>query len=197
MFTKAKFLLSAGSRAQFPDLKDSRGNAILEIAVVGRSNVGKSSLINHLTQNKNLAHVSSVPGKTKVINFFSINDSFFLVDLPGYGYAKVAKTVQERWSKLIEEYLENRPQLKLVLLLCDLRHPPTEDDIAFAEWAIHFNKPLMVVFTKADKVTQGGVDNLVEKYISLFNVEQMRSAVYSIKSGKLRSILINEIKKSL
>lgn len=172
-----------------------------EIAFAGRSNVGKSSLINHLTQKKDLAKVSSTPGKTQLINFFDIDESFALVDLPGYGFAKISKETREKWGDLIQGYLENRKTLKLIILLIDLRHPPTIEDIAFAKWALHFNKPLLIVFTKSDKLSKNEVISHCQRNFTLLTKEigdkSVTQVPYSIKDGKARTTLIHEIKKQL
>lgn len=132
-------------------IKDFPKLSLPEIACVGRSNVGKSSLINHLTQT-NLAKTSSVPGKTQSINFYVIDQQVALVDLPGYGYAKVPKELRAKWAEVIDNYFETRSSLRLILFLIDARREFNEEDIAFAKWAEAHNKPLVVVFTKADKV---------------------------------------------
>ena len=193
MFTKPKFLLSAAKAEDFPALN------IPEIAVVGRSNVGKSSLINHLTKSKKLARVSSVPGKTQLVNFFTLDEQIALVDLPGYGFAKVPKNIRHQWGKLIASYLENRPTLRLILLLCDLRHLPTEDDIQFAKWAAHYNKPLFIVFTKSDKLNPGAIEQQCQKNFTLLSEAISGTPIgqiaYSIKNAKSRLFLIKEIEK--
>lgn len=141
------FEISAVKREQYPT--DDKP----EIAFVGRSNVGKSSIINALTNRKKLAKVSQTPGKTRLINFFLINDEFHLVDLPGYGYAKVSKKEQESWGKTIETYLIDRVPLKRVVLLVDSRHKPTEDDIIMYEWIKHYGYNVVIVATKSDKIS--------------------------------------------
>lgn len=145
----AEFIISAVSPAQYPE------DALPEIALAGRSNVGKSSLINKMIQRKNLARTSSQPGKTQTLNYYRINDQLYFVDLPGYGYAKVAKSKRAEWGKFIEGYLTHRDPLKLLIHLIDLRHPPTSDDIAMYEWAKHIGLTVCVVTTKADKVPKG------------------------------------------
>jgi len=193
MFTKAKFILSAATVKQIPDLKMG------EIAIVGRSNVGKSSLINHLTQTKGLARVSGTPGKTQLINFFTIDDTLALVDLPGYGFAKVPKEIRMEWGGLIQDYLQSRKSLSMILLLCDSRHPPSEEDIAFAKWATHFKHPLMVIFTKVDKLKPNSVKAACEKNFTLLSeaigVKPMGYFSYSIKNAKGRFALIKELEK--
>lgn len=145
---KSDFITSAVKPEQYP--KDGRA----EVAFVGRSNVGKSSIINALTNRRHLAKVSGTPGKTRLINFFLINDSFYLVDLPGYGYAKVSKTEKESWGKIIEKYLIGRQELKRVILLVDCRHKPTDDDVLMFNWIKHYGYEVIVVATKSDKLTK-------------------------------------------
>lgn len=130
---QAEFIISAAWKKQFPiDGKD-------EIAFVGRSNVGKSSLINAITNRRKLVKVSGTPGKTRLVNFFMINNDFYFVDLPGYGYAKVSKKELEKWSQTIEGYLVGREQLKKVILLVDSRHKPTKDDITMYNWIKYYD----------------------------------------------------------
>lgn len=139
----------------YAHMKDLPATILPEVAIVGRSNVGKSSLINKLVNRKNLARSSSTPGKTRTINYYLINEAWFLVDLPGYGYAKVSKSEQARWGKVIESYLATRSQLRGILHLVDIRHPPSRDDIAVQGWMIHHELPLLVVATKGDKISRG------------------------------------------
>lgn len=145
---QAEFTTSAVKPGQYPE--DGR----VEIAFVGRSNVGKSSLINTVTNRRKLVKVSQTPGKTRLINFFIINNQFYFVDLPGYGYAKVSKTEQAKWGGMMEQYLINRPQLKKVALLVDSRHKPTEDDITMYEWIKYYGYSVIVVATKKDKLNK-------------------------------------------
>ncbi|GJM74801.1 putative GTP-binding protein EngB [Paenibacillus macerans] len=144
--TKAEFVISAVGPNQYPD------DALPEIALAGRSNVGKSSLINRMIGRKNLARTSSTPGKTQHLNYYRINDGLYFVDVPGYGYAKVSKSQREAWGKMIEKYLMERETLKLVLLIVDLRHPPSKDDELMYDWLKAYELPVCVVATKADKV---------------------------------------------
>lgn len=147
--TSAEFIISAVGPKQYPEGSQH------EIALVGRSNVGKSSLINKFLNRKGLARTSSQPGKTQTLNFYHINQAWYFVDLPGYGYAKVSKADKSRWAKFIDEYLSTRKQIVGVIQLVDMRHPPTADDIAMAEWLRHFGVPQLVVATKADKISKG------------------------------------------
>lgn len=144
--TNAEFVISAVGPDQYP------GDALPEIALAGRSNVGKSSLINRMINRKNLARTSSTPGKTQHLNYYRINDQLYFVDLPGYGYAKVSKTQRQVWGQMIEKYLLERDALKLILLVIDLRHPPTKDDEMMYDWLKHYDLPVCVVGTKADKI---------------------------------------------
>lgn len=147
--TNAEIVISAVKPEQYPN------DALPEIALVGRSNVGKSSLINKMIQRKSLARTSSSPGKTQTLNFYLINEIFYFVDLPGYGYAKVSKTQRAQWAKFIEEYLLVRKNLKVVIMITDLRHPPTNNDIAMYDWLKHYNLSVIVIGTKADKISKG------------------------------------------
>lgn len=144
--TNAEFIISAVGPDQYPV------DALPEIALAGRSNVGKSSLINRMINRKNLARTSSTPGKTQHMNYYRINEALYFVDFPGYGYAKVSKTQRQAWGKMIEKYMLERQTLKLVLMVVDLRHPPTKDDIMMYDWLKHYDIPICVVATKADKI---------------------------------------------
>ena len=145
---QSEFIISAVKPAQYPT------DNLVEYAFVGRSNVGKSSLINTLTNRRKLVKVSGTPGKTRLINFFLINNSFYFVDLPGYGYAKVSKTEQAKWGKMMEDYLVQRPQLQKVALLVDCRRKPAEDDLLMYGWIKHFGYEVVIVATKKDKVNR-------------------------------------------
>lgn len=145
---EASFVGSFVKPEQFPE------ELMPEIALAGRSNVGKSSLINILLGRKKLAKTSGTPGKTRTINFYKINHHFFFVDLPGYGYAKVSKKERNSWGKMIENYLANREMLKEVVLLVDIRHDPSEDDRIMYEWIRHQGYGNLVVATKCDKLSR-------------------------------------------
>ncbi len=144
----SEFVTSAVKPEQYPD------TALPEIAFVGRSNVGKSSLLNCLINRKQLALTSGKPGKTRLVNFFIINQAFYFVDLPGYGYARVSQEMKSSWGEFVEGYLRDRDALKLIVFLVDVRHPPSADDLAMYRWLIHFNRPTVIVATKADKVSR-------------------------------------------
>lgn len=142
----ADILISAVRENQYPNLN------LPEVALAGRSNVGKSSFINSMINRKKLARTSSKPGKTRTINFFNIEDNLLFVDVPGYGYAKVSKTEQEKWAGMMEQYFSTRQELRLVVQIVDLRHKPSQQDVQMYEYLSHFNLPVLVIATKADKV---------------------------------------------
>ena len=142
----ANLEIMATRRSQYPD------NLKPEFLLVGRSNVGKSSFINCVLGRKNLAYTSATPGKTQTLNFYNVNESFYLIDVPGYGYASVDKKTQAKFGMMIEEYLEKRKQLKRVFMLIDFRHKPTEDDLLMYNFLKYYNLPVTIVATKADKV---------------------------------------------
>ncbi|ANB60336.1 ribosome biogenesis GTP-binding protein YihA/YsxC [Anoxybacteroides amylolyticum] len=147
--TAAEITISAVKPEQYPE-----GDRP-EFALAGRSNVGKSSFINKMVNRKNLARTSSKPGKTQTLNFYLINESFYFVDVPGYGFAKVSKQERQAWGKMMETYFTTREQLKAAVLVVDLRHPPTKDDCMMYEFFKHYSIPTIVVATKADKVPRG------------------------------------------
>jgi GTP-binding protein len=147
--TKAEIVISAVKPEQYP-----AGN-LPEFALAGRSNVGKSSFINKMVNRKNLARTSSKPGKTQTLNFYLINESLYFVDVPGYGFARVSKKEREAWGKMMETYFTTREQLRAVVLIIDLRHPPTKDDVMMYEFLKHYDIPTIIIATKADKVPKG------------------------------------------
>ncbi|CAM3456937.1 ribosome biogenesis GTP-binding protein YihA/YsxC [Cytobacillus oceanisediminis] len=144
--TSSEIVISAVKPDQYPD------SELPEFALAGRSNVGKSSFINKMLNRRGLARISSKPGKTQTLNFYLINEMLHFVDVPGYGYAKVSKKEREAWGKMIETYLTNREQLKAVVLIVDLRHPPTNDDVMMYDFLKHYDIPCVVIATKADKI---------------------------------------------
>ncbi len=142
----AELEVIATRRSQYPDVNQP------EFLLVGRSNVGKSSFINTILERKNIAYTSSKPGKTQTLNFYHVNQEFYLIDVPGYGYAEVSKTIREKFGKMIEEYLKTRKQLKRVFMIIDFRHKPSEDDLLMYNFLKYFNIKVTIVATKADKV---------------------------------------------
>jgi GTP-binding protein len=155
--SSARFIKSTQKPADFPR------DQLQEIAFIGRSNVGKSSLLNALANLGKLARISRSPGRTQTINFYSINDNLYFVDLPGYGYAKVPKQIQATWRNMVEGYLQDRPQLKLALLLVDCRIPPTQDDILMKEWLDHYQIENAVILTKSDKLSRSQLIQSVKR----------------------------------
>lgn len=138
----------------FVEMNQLPTDQLPEIAIVGRSNVGKSSLINRLANHKNLAKSSSTPGKTRTINYYRFNRRWYLVDLPGYGFARVSRAEKARWGRMIETYLAQREALQGTVLLVDIRHAPSQEDRLMKEWLEHHELPFMVVATKADKISR-------------------------------------------
>lgn len=146
---QADIVMSAVSKAQYPTTQ------LPEIALAGRSNVGKSSFINTLLERKNLARTSSKPGKTQTLNFYLINEAFYFVDVPGYGYAKVSKKERAKWGRMIDEYLMEREELRAVVSLVDFRHEPSKEDCQMYQFLKYYQIPVIVVATKADKIPRG------------------------------------------
>ncbi len=153
---KAELEAVAVKKNQYPE------DTLAEIAFAGRSNVGKSSLLNLLTGRKALARVSGSPGKTRTINFYRINELFRIVDLPGYGYARVSKSVSENWGEMMEEYFQNRKGLKKVVQLVDIRHEPSKQDVQMYEYLRHYGMDGLVVATKSDKVSRNEIQKCIK-----------------------------------
>ena len=147
-----EMVISAVKPEQYPE------DGLPEFALAGRSNVGKSSFINRMIGRKALARISSKPGKTQTLNFYKIEEQLFFVDVPGYGYAKVSKTEREAWGKMIERYITARKVLRAVVLIIDLRHPPTTDDCMMYDFLKYYNIPAIIIATKADKIPKGKWD---------------------------------------
>ena len=172
--------------------------SVPEIAFAGRSNVGKSSLLNLLTRRKNLARVSGSPGKTRTINFYRINDEFRIVDLPGYGYARVSKSESEKWGAMMESYLENREGLLKVIQLVDIRHKPSAQDVQMYDYLKYFDLDGTVVATKADKVSSNQCSkNILEirKTLGMSKADKIIPVSALKKSG--HEVLLDEIEKLL
>ena len=147
-----EMVISAVRPEQYPE------GGLPEFALAGRSNVGKSSFINRMIGRKSMARISSKPGKTQTLNFYKIEEQLFFVDVPGYGYAKVSKTEREAWGKMIERYITGREELRAVVQIIDLRHPPTQDDIMMYDFMKHYEIPCIIIATKADKIPKGKWD---------------------------------------
>ena len=160
----SKFEISAVSPKQYP-----KGDK-KEIVLVGKSNVGKSSFINTMLGRKNLARTSNVPGKTRQINFYDVNNEFYFVDLPGYGYSKMSKDLKVESGSYIEEYLEMGKNISLIVFLVDIRHDPTEDDLLMYKYILKSNLPFVVITNKADKIAVTKVDAEVERIKNYFGI---------------------------
>jgi GTP-binding protein len=184
---KAEYVKSVFSVADLPQ------NRFPEIAFAGRSNVGKSSVLNKLANIKNLAKISHTPGKTKQINFFLINGNLYFVDLPGYGYANVSKSMKENWGKLIEEYLKKSQNLKGVVLLLDARHQPFEADLQLLEWLDFYHREKLVVLTKIDKLSRSPLLLNVEKTSKILNLNSDSLTLFSAKTGEGKEKILNWI----
>lgn len=161
-----------------------------EIAFAGRSNVGKSSFINSMINNKNLARTSGKPGKTRTINFYKINDKFRFVDLPGYGYAKVSKDEREKWGHIIEEYLTTRDNLKEVILVIDIRHKPSKDDVIMYDWIKHYGYGKLIVATKADKISKNAIVKHIKMIQDELGVEDREDIIPYSSENKMNSRLL-------
>lgn len=200
-FAKASFITSSLTTEEFPRMLNTHGVPIDEVALVGRSNVGKSSLINHLLRKPSLAKVSAKPGKTQTLNFFNVDEKIALVDLPGYGFAKVPKELKKKWAGCIDHYLRTRESLKLLVLLFDSRHKPSDEDIELLLWAKTYEKPFLIVLTKFDKLKAKERKTQKEKILTHLKeatgIKNLGALVYSIKNTQMRQVLINEINKAL
>lgn len=169
-YRQARFLISAGKSHQFP----ASGH---EIAFAGRSNAGKSSAINTLCDNKGLARTSKTPGRTRLVNFFAINDDYRLVDLPGYGFAKVPLEMKREWEKLMTEYLSQQAALSGLVVIMDIRHPLNDTDWQMLQWCQHYGLPAHVLLTKADKIKKGPQQASKLKVMKLLKQEGIDASV--------------------
>ena len=162
-----------------------------EYAFIGRSNVGKSSLINMLTGRKALAKTSAKPGKTQLINFFKINDEFYFVDLPGYGFAKVPESVSKQWQRLIEAYLQERETLRNVVLIVDSRHKPTAQDRQLKEWLDYYQRPVLIVASKIDKLKRGQIQKQLMQIKQDLSLDKTPLVHSSLEKGRREEIWKN------
>ncbi len=200
IITQGKYIASAVRADQYPE------NKMKEIVFMGRSNVGKSSLINSLTRVRGLARVSRQPGKTQTINFYELGAKiegiedrrdFYLVDLPGYGYAKTGKENRKRWAKFIDEYLVKSPQLQFVCQLVDSRHEPMPADIDMFRWLVEHDLPVLVIATKADKLSKSALAKNIASIKTKFGVMDMDVLPYSSLKNEGRSELLDVIASAL
>jgi len=166
-----------------------------EIAFCGRSNIGKSSLLNALTDSRGLARTSSTPGRTQTINFFLVDEEMYFVDLPGYGYAKVARSERESWGKSIERYLEGRRELKLTLLLVDSRIPPMPQDLMMKEWLDFHSVPNIVVLTKVDKLSKNQLNQALRRSATLLKTKE--TIAFSAVTGLGKDTLLHAIRDAI
>ncbi|HEX8398850.1 MAG TPA: ribosome biogenesis GTP-binding protein YihA/YsxC [Pyrinomonadaceae bacterium] len=176
--TSAEFVKSAFAEEHWTT------DGLPEVAFLGRSNVGKSSLLNSLLQRKGLARTSNTPGRTQSLNYFLINKQFYFVDLPGYGYARVSKAVRSSWGKMAEDYLAKREQLVLCIQLIDSRHEPTEQDRQLFEWLRHYGKTQLIVATKSDKLSSNELRKSIEKIGNI--LPGVSTVSYSAVTGRGR-----------
>ncbi|HZW67876.1 MAG TPA: ribosome biogenesis GTP-binding protein YihA/YsxC [Pseudogracilibacillus sp.] len=191
--TKAEILTSAVEPAHYPK------SHVPEIALAGRSNVGKSSFINRLLGRKNLVRTSSKPGKTRTLNFYNINDSLHFVDVPGYGYAKVSKQERNKWGKMMEAYFESREQLRAVVLVVDSRHKPTQEDVQMFDYMMYLDIPLLVVATKYDKLKKSQQHKHLKQIKSVLDAEANGVPVipFSAVTGVNKDLVWREIERYL
>lgn len=188
----AEFVLSAKEASHYPPA------GIPEIAFAGRSNVGKSSLINTLLNRKRLARTSATPGRTQEINFFRINDGFFFVDLPGYGYARVPEAIRRQWGPMVETYLHDRPTLRLVVVILDVRRDPSPEDLQLIQWLDLYSIEYTIVITKVDKISRNELR--VRKDLigtSIPDAVKLPMLVFSSKTAEGKEAIWKEIEKKL
>ncbi|PWA06397.1 YihA family ribosome biogenesis GTP-binding protein [Pueribacillus theae] len=187
---EAEIVTSAVKPHQYPELN------VPEIALAGRSNVGKSSFINKMINRRNLARTSQKPGKTQTLNFYLINQELCFVDVPGYGYAKVSKADREAWGRMIETYFLEREPLRGAILIVDMRHEPTKDDIAMYDWFKHFEIPVIVIATKADKIPKGKRQKHLKQVKVTLNMDPDDVLLsFSAETGEGKDAVWQSIKK--
>ncbi|MCF3941907.1 ribosome biogenesis GTP-binding protein YihA/YsxC [Oceanobacillus alkalisoli] len=189
---QAEIVISAVSKKQYPE------EGLPEIALAGRSNVGKSSFINTLINRKNLARTSQKPGKTQTLNFYKLNEAFYFVDVPGYGYAKVSKKEREKWGKMMDEYFQERENLKAVVLVCDVRHEPTDADVQMYDYLKHYQLPVIIIATKLDKVKKSRQHQHVKIAKDTFEIEPEDIVIpFSAETGEGKEQAWQAIKQFL
>lgn len=195
---KARFIKTAILPKDYPLIRNQDGQLIsLEVAVAGRSNVGKSSLLNDLFRVKQLVKTSSTPGKTQALNFFIFEERLAFADLPGYGYAKVSQSVKKQWGPMVQTYLEKREHLKLILFLIDIRRIPNEDDLQFLDWVVHSQKAMILVLTKVDKVNRQERNNNTQKILEALGAGNIHYVYYSATKNQGRRELLAMIEDAL
>lgn len=187
--SSAEFITSASRSGQYPS------SDLPEMAFAGRSNVGKSSLINCLVQRRKLVRTSRTPGRTQLINFFQINSAFMFVDLPGYGYAKVSESVRATWGPMVETYLTSRENLRGVVQIMDLRHPPTPEDLSLWNWLRDKNIPAVPILTKADKLSRTKWKPLCQAAGRILGISPSEFILFSTETKQGRDQLLLKIKE--
>ena len=189
IITSAEFIKSAVKPSQYPPADSS------EIAFAGRSNVGKSSLINRLLNRRHLVKTSSTPGRTQLINFFSVNETFTFVDLPGYGYAKVPQQIRKKWGPMVETYLSSRKTLKGVVVVMDIRRTPREEERDLINWLNYYRRSSVLVLTKIDKLSKTKQNNQRKAVAESLSLEDSELILFSAKSGFGKEMLWKAIEK--
>ena len=188
----ARYELTAVKPEQYPP------GRLTEIALVGRSNVGKSSIINTLLGQKNLARVAANPGKTRQINFYNVDQTFYLVDLPGYGYARVSKDEKAGWERMIDTYLHTREQLQLLMMLVDIRHAPSGEDQMMYDWLIGQNRPWLMIATKADKIPRNQVNVRLREIRTALMMDETEELIpFSAITGQGRDQIWDLIRRNI
>jgi len=189
--TSAEFIKSAFHPQDYPP------DALPEVAFAGKSNVGKSSLINTIVNRKKLARTSSTPGRTQSINFFCINKKISFVDLPGYGFAKVPRKIKQQWKPMVEQYLENRKSLALVVVILDSRREPATDDRNLLEWLTFYSIPILLVMTKTDKLSRNKIAKQKALIRKILTLEENRIVLFSATNGEGKAELWKKILSGL
>jgi GTP-binding protein len=187
----AEFVKSTVHQKDYPE------EPLPEVAFAGRSNVGKSSLINTLLNKKNLARISSTPGRTQTINFFKVNQKIFFVDLPGYGFAHVPIEVRQRWKPMVEEFLAGDSRLRLVILIVDVRRDPNPEDATLLEWFRHYSLNFLLVMTKVDKVTRNEAGKQKQNFKNFFGLKEEEIIPFSAVTGEGRNEIWKRIKEAI
>lgn len=188
--SKAKFVKTAILPKDYPVIKNMKGQLLPEVAVAGRSNVGKSSLLNDLFHSKHLVKTSATPGKTQALNFFIFEDQIAFADLPGYGYAQVPQNVKKQWGPMVQTYLDERETLKLILFLMDIRRIPNQDDLQFLDWIVHCEKSMILVLTKVDKINRNERKLNTTKILDAFGASNIHYVYYSVTKNQGRRELL-------
>ncbi|KOR13461.1 GTP-binding protein [Staphylococcus carnosus] len=187
-----ELLISAVKPEQYPE------TGLEEVALAGRSNVGKSTFINSMIGRKNMARTSQQPGKTQTLNFYNIDDQMIFVDVPGYGYAKVSKKQREQFGKMIEKYITQREQLKVVVQLIDIRHNPTEDDVLMYDFLKYYDLPVLIIATKEDKIAKGKVQKHLKNIKDKLELEEEDTIIsYSSVTNKNQHVIWDAIERYL